>query len=50
MIDQAKITELLQLIERDDQSALEELLRLIQPQLYRFSLKMCDQIEDAEDV
>lgn len=50
MIDQAKITALLQLIEHDDQSALEELIRLIQPQLYRFSLKMCDQVEDAEDV
>ena len=33
-----------------DAEALEELLRAVQPQLYRFSMKMCRHTEDAEDV
>ena len=33
-----------------DQAALEALLREVQPQLYRFSMKMCRHTEDAEDV
>ena len=35
---------------RGDRDALEALLRDVQPRLYRFSLKMCGQTEDAEDV
>lgn len=33
-----------------DRRALEELLSVVQPQLYRFSMKMCRHDEDAEDV
>ena len=47
-----KSTEL-QLLERaqgGDAAALEALLREVQPQLYRFSMKMCRHTEDAEDV
>ena len=33
-----------------DAEALEALLREVQPQLYRFSMKMCRHTEDAEDV
>ncbi len=33
-----------------DDAALEALLRTVQPQLYRFSMKMCRHTEDAEDV
>jgi RNA polymerase sigma-70 factor, ECF subfamily len=33
-----------------DEAALEALLREVQPQLYRFSMKMCRHTEDAEDV
>lgn len=41
---------LLQRIRDGDQAALEILLAQVQPQLYRFSLKMCRHPEDAEDV
>ena len=41
---------LLQRAKGGDQAALEELLRTVQPQLYRFSMKMCRHTEDAEDV
>ena len=41
---------LLQRIRDGDQAALEILLAEVQPQLYRFSLKMCRHPEDAEDV
>jgi RNA polymerase sigma-70 factor, ECF subfamily len=43
----------LQLLERargGDEVALEQLLSAVQPQLYRFSMKMCRHTEDAEDV
>ena len=46
-------TNTLQLLERargGDAAALEALLREVQPQLYRFSMKMCRHTEDAEDV
>jgi len=33
-----------------DAAEIEELLRAVQPQLYRFSMKMCRHTEDAEDV
>ena len=33
-----------------DDAALERLLKAVQPQLYRFSMKMCRHTEDAEDV
>jgi len=42
-----------QLLERardGDPAALEQLLIAVQPQLYRFSMKMCRHTEDAEDV
>ncbi|MBT6433488.1 MAG: sigma-70 family RNA polymerase sigma factor [Deltaproteobacteria bacterium] len=43
-------TELLEKARGGDSEALEALLRAVQPQLYRFSLKMCRHEEDAEDV
>ena len=46
-------SEQLALLERaraGDLAALEHLLVEVQPQLYRFSLKMCRHTEDAEDV
>jgi RNA polymerase sigma-70 factor (ECF subfamily) len=42
--------ELLAQAREGDDAALSELLRRVQPQLYRFSLKMCRHEEDAEDV
>lgn len=36
--------------QNGDPEALEDLLKAVQPQLYRFSLKMCRHEEDAEDV
>lgn len=33
-----------------DKQALEQLLSAVQPQLFRFSMKMCQHSEDAEDV
>ena len=42
--------ELLQRARGGDADALEALLREVQPQLYRFSMKMCRHAEDAEDV
>lgn len=41
------------LVERarqGDEQAMEQLLQSVQPQLYRFSIQMCRQSEDAEDV
>lgn len=45
--------ELIKLLEKarsGDSDALESLLRLIQPQLHRFSMNMCRHTEDAEDI
>ena len=41
---------LLERARRGDEAALEQLLSAVQPQLYRFSMKMCRHTEDAEDV
>jgi RNA polymerase sigma-70 factor, ECF subfamily len=41
---------LLERARSGDNSALEALLLAVQPQLYRFSMKMCRHTEDAEDV
>lgn len=50
-MDQEKdLLELLDLAKNGDDSALNALLREVQPKLYRFSLNMCRHREDAEDV
>ena len=41
---------LLEQAQAGDTEALEQLLRVVQPQIYRFSMKMCRHTEDAEDV
>jgi RNA polymerase sigma-70 factor, ECF subfamily len=41
---------LLERAREGDVAALEDLLRAVQPQLYRYSMKMCRHPEDAEDV
>jgi RNA polymerase sigma-70 factor (ECF subfamily) len=43
-------TVLLERARSGDDEALEALLQAVQPQLYRFSMKMCRHTEDAEDV
>jgi RNA polymerase sigma-70 factor, ECF subfamily len=43
-------SELLDRARAGDAAALEALLAAVQPQLYRFSLKMCRHTEDAEDI
>jgi RNA polymerase sigma-70 factor, ECF subfamily len=43
-------SQLLDRARSGDEEALEALLREVQPQLYRFSMKMCRHTEDAEDV
>ena len=42
--------DLLERARQGDSAALENLLHEVQPQLYRFSMKMCRHTEDAEDV
>ena len=42
--------ELITAAQAGDQQALDQLLTALQPQLYRFSMKMCRHPEDAEDV
>ena len=42
--------ELLERASNGDPEALQALLRSVQPQIYRFGLKMCRHEEDAEDV
>ena len=44
------MSDLLDRAREGDTEALEALLRAVQPQLYRFSMKMCRHTEDAEDV
>lgn len=41
---------LLERAREGDTQALETLLKAVQPQIYRFSMKMCRHSEDAEDV
>ena len=41
---------LVEATRRGDDRALEELLSRVQPQIYRFSMKMCRDPEDAKDV
>ena len=43
-------SELLERARGGDEAALQELLIMVQPQLYRFSMKMCRHTQDAEDV
>ena len=43
-------SELLRRAQQGDALAMEALLREVQPQLYRFSVKMCGTPEDAEEV
>jgi RNA polymerase sigma-70 factor, ECF subfamily len=43
-------TQLLEKARNGDEEALEELLRAVQPHIYRFSMKMCRHTQDAEDV
>ena len=50
MIERDEQTVLLQQAREGDVEALEVLLRQVQPQLYRFSMKMCRHTQDAEDV
>lgn len=49
-MNQGTQAELLARAQSGDREALEALLSSVQPQLYRFSLKMCRHNEDAEDV
>lgn len=42
--------ELLERARNGEKAALDQLLESVQPQIYRFSLKMCRHVEDAEDV
>ena len=50
MNPEANTSALLQRARGGDEQALEQLLIAVQPQLYRFSMKMCRHTEDAEDV
>ena len=50
MTEQDKQKLLLEQAREGDVEALESLLRQVQPQLYRFSMKMCRHTQDAEDV
>lgn len=50
MIERDEQLLLLQQAREGDVEALETLLRQVQPQLYRFSMKMCRHTQDAEDV
>ena len=43
-------SDLLRRAQQGDALAVEALLREVQPQLYRFSMKMCRHSADAEDV
>ncbi|HIA02572.1 MAG TPA: sigma-70 family RNA polymerase sigma factor [Myxococcales bacterium] len=53
LMDLTLESEQIALLERaraGDTQALETLLKAVQPQIYRFSMKMCRHTEDAEDV
>jgi RNA polymerase sigma-70 factor (ECF subfamily) len=47
---ESRASELLEQARAGDMTALEELLKTVQPQIYRFGMKMCRHAEDAEDV
>lgn len=47
---EGQASELLKRARSGDMVALEDLLRSVQPQIYRFGMKMCRHPEDAEDV
>lgn len=49
-IPQERQERLLDAARKGDDAALETLLAAVQPQLYRFSMRMCRHEEDAEDV
>jgi RNA polymerase sigma-70 factor (ECF subfamily) len=50
MNQESDTSQLLERARDGDETALGELLSAVQPQLYRFSMKMCRHTEDAEDV
>lgn len=50
MSNTSQADQLLERARSGDTQALEELLRVVQPQIYRFGMKMCRHPEDAEDV
>lgn len=50
MNDERDPSVLLERARQGDEEALEHLLAAVQPQLYRFSMKMCRHTADAEDV
>jgi len=50
MNQESDTSQLLERARGGDDAALEQLLSAVQPQLYRFSMKMCRHTEDAEDV
>jgi len=50
MTNENDTSKLLERARAGDEAALEQLLVAVQPQLYRFSMKMCRHTEDAEDV
>ena len=50
LVDTPSTENLLKRAQAGDREALEALLVAVQPQLYRFSMKMCRHTEDAEDV
>jgi len=50
MNHESKTSKLLEQARDGDETALEQLLIAVQPQLYRFSMKMCRHTADAEDV
>jgi RNA polymerase sigma-70 factor (ECF subfamily) len=43
-------TDLLEALQRGDDSAIEELLRRYQSRIYRYGMQMCRDPEDAKDV
>ncbi|MDH5671968.1 MAG: sigma-70 family RNA polymerase sigma factor [Myxococcales bacterium] len=49
-IDTSTAASLLERARSGDDDALEDLLRTVRPQLYRFGMKMCRDPEDAEEV
>ena len=50
LVDTPSTENLLKRAQAGDREALDDLLVAVQPQLYRFSMKMCRHTEDAEDV
>ena len=50
MSEDTDTARLLEEARGGDEASLEALLSALQPQLYRFSMKMCQHTEDAEDV